>query len=111
MIYILLSFTLANGNSPSLCPVLLIQNTSGNEGWPFISEYGNELWITRDYNGCPGLFRSFKNPDGCWSEPALIVSQFTGEASLDNDGNLYFTHHFYEDGVMLESDIYAACKK
>ena len=39
------------------------------------------------------------------------ISQFAGEASLDNKGNIYFTHHFYKDGVMLEADIYVAYKK
>jgi hypothetical protein len=86
-------------------------NTSGNEGWPFVSEDGSQLWITRRYNGYPGLFRSFRNPDGRWTEPELIVSQFAGEATLDNEGNLYFTHHFYKDAVMLDADIYVAYKK
>jgi hypothetical protein len=86
-------------------------NTSENEGWPFVSEDGSELWITRRYNGYPGLFRSFRISDGSWTEPELIVSQFAGEATLDNEGNLYFTHHFYKDSVMLEADIYVAYRK
>ena len=86
-------------------------NSEGLEGWPFVSEDGKELWITRVYNGSPGIFRSIKESGGSWSEPELIISQFAGEASLDNEGNIYFTHHFYKDSVMLEADIYVAYKK
>ncbi len=78
-------------------------NTSGQEGWPFVSEDGNELWITRRYNGSPGIFRSIRKDGGNWGEPELIISQFAGEASLDREDNIYFTHHFYKDSVMLES--------
>lgn len=45
-----------------------------------------------------------------WQEPELIISQFAGESSIDNEGNVYFTHHFFKDGVMLEVDIYVAYK-
>ena len=44
-------------------------------------------------------------------KPELIISQFAGEATLDKDGNIYFTHHFYNDGKMVEADIYVAMKK
>jgi hypothetical protein len=37
-----------------------------------------------------------------------MFSIFSGEASMDNEGNIYFTHHFYKDDVMLESDRYVA---
>jgi hypothetical protein len=86
-------------------------NTSEQEGWPFVSEDGSELWITRRYNGYPGLFRSIRNDKGEWSEPELIISQFAGEAALDREGNIYFTHHFYRDAVMLDADIYVAYRK
>ena len=82
-------------------------NTPDMDGWPFVTEDGNELWITRTYMGTPGLFRSMRGPDG-WQEPELILSQFAGEASLDRDGNLYFTHHFFHNGEMIEADIYVA---
>jgi hypothetical protein len=85
-------------------------NTKGSDGFPFVSSDGNELWITRVYMGTPALYRS-KKKDGIWQEPELIVSQFAGEATLDDEGNLYFTHHYYENDVMLESDIYVAYKK
>lgn len=84
-------------------------NSPDNEGWPFVSPDGNELWITRTYLGSPALFRSVK-VDYQWQEPELIISQFAGEAAVDNQGNVYFTHHYYKDGVMLEADIYVASK-
>lgn len=86
-------------------------NTVEQEGWPFISQNGNELWFTRTYLGTPAIYRSVK-VDGAWSEPELIVSQFAGEPTLDNDGNLFFTHHFYNStSQMVEADIYLALKK
>lgn len=85
-------------------------NTTENEGWPCITQDGKELWLTRWYKGSPAIFRS-KQVNGQWTEPELIVSQFAGEPSLDNEGNLYFTHHFYWDGKMLEADIYVAYRK
>ncbi|MFH1786020.1 MAG: hypothetical protein ABH842_06340 [Candidatus Micrarchaeota archaeon] len=87
-----------------------IVNTGDNEGWPFINEDKTELWFTRFYLGSPAVFRS-KSINGSWSEPELIVSQFAGEPTLDNQGNLYFVHHFYDNGTMLEADIYVAYKK
>ncbi len=85
-------------------------NTESMDGFPFISADGSEMWFTRTYNGTPGIFRSVK-VDGDWNEPELIVSQFAGEPTLDDDGNLYFVHHYYEDDEMIEADIYVAYKK
>ena len=85
-------------------------NTEGTDGWPYISSDGKEMWITRTYLGTPGLFRS-RFIDGQWSEPELMVSPFAGEATLDDAGNLYFVHHYFESGVMIEADIYVARKK
>lgn len=85
-------------------------NTPDNEGWPFITQDGNELWFTRFYQGSPSVFVSQK-VDGKWTQPELIISQFAGEPSLDNQGNIYFTHHFYKDGKMIEADIYIARPK
>jgi len=82
-------------------------NTPDMDGWPFISMDGNELWFTRTYLGTPALYRSTRNGD-TWDPPELIVSQFAGEPTLDDAGNLYFTHHFFEYGVMIEADIYVA---
>ncbi len=85
-------------------------NTPGDEGFPFISTDGQEFWFTRTYMGTPAIFRSIK-VDGQWTEPELIVSQFAGEPTLDDAGNLYFTHHFFKDGEMIEADIYVAYRK
>jgi len=85
-------------------------NSSDSEGWPFLTEAGDELWFTRIYQGTPAIFRS-KMVNGNWQAPELIISQFAGEPSLDHEGNIYFTHHFYKDSVMLEADYYMARKK
>jgi hypothetical protein len=80
------------------------------EGMPYITEDGSELWFNRQYLGSPAIFRS-KKVDGEWTEPELIISQFAGEPNLDSAGNVYFVHHYFEDGKMIEADIYLARKK
>jgi len=87
-----------------------IVNTSDMDGFPYISQDGNELWFTRQYLGTPAIYRSkmFSNE---WQEPELIISQFAGEPTLDSDGNIYFVHHFYKDNEMIEADIYVAYRK
>jgi hypothetical protein len=85
-------------------------NTAEHDGWPALSADGSELYFTRTYLGIPGIFRSIWDGKR-WSEAELIVSQFAGEPTLDPDGNLYFVHHYYKDGVMLEADIYVAYRK
>ena len=87
-----------------------IVNSPEVDGWPSLTQDGNELWFTRTYKGSPAIFRS-KRINGEWQEPELIISQFAGESSVDNEGNIYFTHHFYKDGIMLEADIYVAFRK
>ncbi|MDY6867387.1 MAG: hypothetical protein SVT56_05715 [Chloroflexota bacterium] len=62
------------------------------------------------HNGTPAIFRSLRKSDS-WSALELILSQFAGEPAVDSTRNIYFTHHFYEDGVMIEADIYVAYKK
>jgi len=85
-------------------------NTPETDGWPYISSDGKELWFTRTYLGTPAIFRSVKTGNE-WGPPELILSQFAGEPSLDDAGNIYFVHHFYENGVMIEADIYVAYRK
>ncbi|MBW6516071.1 MAG: hypothetical protein K0B81_05575 [Candidatus Cloacimonetes bacterium] len=85
-------------------------NTPANESLPFVTTDGNELWFTRTYLGTPAIFRSIKQGDD-WGTPELVISQFAGEPTLDEVGNIYFVHHFYEYGVMIEADIYVAYKK
>jgi hypothetical protein len=84
---------------------LTVLNSEDSDGWPFISQDGNELWFTRTYKGSPSVWRS-KKADGSWQTPELIISQFAGEPTLDNESNLYFVHHYYKDSKMLEADIY-----
>jgi hypothetical protein len=102
--------TTRNGGSWSDPVNIEAVNTSAMDGYPFISPDGNELWLTRTYYGTPAIFRS-KKINGAWSKPELILSQFAGEATLDRAGNLYFVHHFFENDVMIEADIYFANKK
>jgi hypothetical protein len=85
-------------------------NTGVDETRPFVTSDGQELWVTRWHEGSPAIVRS-KKVGGQWQEGELIVSQFAGEPTLDAQGNLYFVHHFYDEGVMLEVDIYVAYKK
>lgn len=81
-------------------------NTPDSEGWPAISPPGDELWFYRNYS----IWRS-KKANGEWQEAEQIVSSLAGEPSIDNAGNLYFVHHFYLNGKMIEADIYVAYKK
>lgn len=85
-------------------------NTAEHEIRPFITQDGSELWFSRQYQGSPAIFRS-KNIGGEWGEAELIISQFAAEPSLDEQGNIYFAHHFFENDVMLEADIYVAYKR
>ncbi len=88
---------------------LNIESVNGSEldGFPFISSDGNQFWITRNHLGTPAIYRSTLSGD-TWSTPELIISQFAGECTLDDAGNLYFVHHYFEDGSMIEADIYVA---
>jgi len=81
-------------------------NTEKDEGWPALSPDGKELWISRDY----GLWKS-KRANSKWTEPELMISPLAGEASIDSQGNVYFTHHFFEGDRMIEADIYVAERK
>jgi hypothetical protein len=85
-------------------------NTEATDGWPFLSEDGSELWFLRPHQGYASIFR-VKNRNGGWGEPELILSQFAGEPSLDREGNIYFVHHYFEEGNMIEADIYVAYRK
>jgi hypothetical protein len=85
---------------------LVVVNSGGSEGWPCVTEDGGELWFSRDY----GIWRSLR-VEGEWQEPVRMFFPLTGEPSVDEEGNVYFVHHFYKDNVMLEADIYVAAKK
>ncbi len=81
-------------------------NSDRDEGWPALSPDGSELWISRDY----ALWRSMR-VDGQWTEPEKIFSPLAGEATIDQQGNVYFTHHYFVDNQMVEADIYVAYRK
>ncbi len=81
-------------------------NTADSEGYPALNPAGDELWFSRNY----GIWRS-KYKNGEWQTPELIVSSLAGEPSIDQEGNLYFVHHYFQDGEMIEADIYVAVKK
>lgn len=102
--------TTRNGNEWSDPVNLTAVNSDANDSLPFVTSDGMELWFTRTYLGTPAIFKSVK-AGNFWSEPQLIISQFAGEPTLDAAGNLYFVHHFYENGVMIEADIYIARPK
>ena len=88
-----------------------VVNTEMSEGWPFISEDGTELWFTRATPG-PEIYRSLK-VDGEWQEPEMILSNLAGESTLDNEGNIYFTHHWWKDEEdrAVEADFYVCYRK
>jgi len=102
--------TTRSGNDWSDPVALTALNSAELDGFPFVSSDGSELWFTRNYLGTPAIFRSLW-ADGTWGPPELIISQFAGEPTLDDDGNLYFVHHYFEDGMMIEADIYVAYRK
>lgn len=87
-----------------------VLNTPDSEGWPFLRVDGSELWFTRTFQGAPAVFRAKRIAAG-WREPELVVSQFAGEPTLDAGGNLYFVHHYFRAGSMIEADIYVAYHK
>ncbi len=87
-----------------------VVNSEADEGMPYITPDRKELWFNRFYFGTPAVFRS-KILNGQWQEPELIISQFAGEPTLEAEGNIYFVHHFYIDGEMIEADIYVAYRK
>jgi hypothetical protein len=81
-------------------------NSQYDEGWPALNPQEDELWITKNY----GIWRSIK-VDGIWQEPEEIVSTLAGEATIDRAGNVYFTHHYFENDMMIEADIYVIYRK
>ena len=99
------------GEPVNLGPIV---NTAADEGWPFVSPDGQELWFNgQSTKGRPGpaIFRSLRQPDGSWGMAEEIVSTFAGEPTLSGDGmTLFFVHHYYSEDLstMLEADIYVA---
>ena len=89
---------------------IAVINTAESEMMPYLTPDGNELWFNRFYQGSPAIFRSMR-VGGEWQGPELIISSFAGEPTLDSNGNVYFVHHFFKDGEMIEADIYVARRK
>jgi len=91
-------------------------NTTHDEGWPFVSADGQELWFNgQSTKGRPGpaIFRSLRQPDGTWGAAEEIISTFAGEPTLSGDGKtLFFVHHYYSADLsqMLEADIYVSSR-
>ncbi len=86
-------------------------NTADFEGQPFLTPDGKELWFTgldRDGYGGSAVFRSLLGEDGAWGPAEVVVSGFAGEPCLDGQGNLYFVHHLWRGGKIVEADIYVA---
>jgi hypothetical protein len=89
---------------------LRVLNSPADESRPFLTGDGEVIWFTRTYQGSPAVFRSRRAQSG-WEPPELILSRFAGEPTLDPQGNIYFVHHYYVDGEMVEVDLYLAKKK
>jgi hypothetical protein len=81
-------------------------NTPDAEGWPALSPDGNELWFYRNY----AIWRSLKL-NGEWQASQQIISPLAGEPSIDQAGNVYFVHHFYNGDQAIEADLYVAYKQ
>ena len=89
-------------------------NTIGHESRPFVTADRSELWFTGTshlgYHG-PAVFRSKRTAEGGWGEPEEIISNYAAEPCLDDEGNIYFIHHFMTpDEHMIEADVYL-CRK
>jgi hypothetical protein len=89
-------------------------NTVGHESRPFVTTDRSELWFTGTshlgYHG-PAVFRSLRTAEGGWGTPEEILSNYAAEPCLDDDGNIYFIHHFMTaDEHMIEADVYH-CRK
>lgn len=89
-------------------------NNVSNAFQPFVTPNGTELWFTAPSghgNPGPGVYRALRQGTG-WGTPVEIVSRFAGEPTLDDQGNLYFVHHYFRANMtMIEADIYVAYHK
>jgi len=82
-------------------------NTTADEGWPYISTDGQELWFNRNW----GIVRCTLQIDGAWENCQNIITQLAGEPTLSPDGQtLYFVHHYMSDDLskIIEADIYVS---
>jgi len=86
-------------------------NTATTDGWPWVSEDNTEMYFTSG-PAAPEIWRSVK-VGGVWQAPEKVLGPFAGEPTLDDTGDLYFVHHFWDDATnsMIEADIYVARRK
>ncbi len=89
-------------------------NDAGHQSRPFVTSDGEELWFTGTsglgYHG-PALFRCEKQGVN-WGPAQEIVSNYAAEPCVDDEGNIYFTHHFMDaDEEMIEADIYVCYRR
>jgi len=86
-------------------------NTEHTDGWPWVSADSQELWFTTG-PAAPEIWRSVA-VGGEWQAPEKVVGPFAGEPTFDEAGNLYFTHHFWDDATdsIIEADIYMCARK
>jgi hypothetical protein len=86
-------------------------NSAGDDGWPWVDEGETELWFTR-LRGAPEIWRALK-AGADWGAPVKVVGPFAGEPTLDDAGDLYFTHHFWDtpSNTMIEADIYRCARR
>jgi hypothetical protein len=97
--------SLVNGNRQVPVTISAV-NTVDREGWPALNPAEDELWFYRDYS----IWRS-KLVEGEWQASEIVVSPQAGEPTLDAAWNLYFVHHYYREGKIIEADIYVAYRK
>ena len=97
-------------------PLTDLNTVTKAEGYPYLAPDGNELWFTGNHSGLggtgPSIYRSVKQANGSWGAPEEIISNFAGECTLDEEGNIYFVHHYFNpsESVIYEADIYVAYK-
>ncbi len=86
-------------------------NSEHSDGWPWLSASGDEIWFTTG-PAAPEIWRAVKVA-GDWQAPEKVVAPFAGEPTFDAGGNLYFTHHFWDDSSqsIIEADIYVCARK
>jgi len=96
-------------------------NTECDEGFPFVTADGTELWFSGDSRiddalplGTPDYFGAIfysEKVGNSWSAPVEVVSQLAGEPTVDPQGNVYFTHHYYVNEQRIEADIFVLNRK
>ncbi len=81
-------------------------NTAEDEGWPYVTVDGRELWYTSRYS----VYRCLRQTGDSWGACEAIITQLAGEPTLSPDGStLYFVHHYLSaDQQIIEADIYVS---